>query len=726
MSSMQKMLPAAREEFASPVSGPAEDPGSATILEVLWLRRTTLLLTVLALVFVAACYLVLAPRVYSSTAQVYVEQGKSVYSDHAEVAPHVEDFLYTQAEVVRSSPVLSRALSAVHSTQLKTLAKVNGDPIDWLKNSGALTVEVGKKGDVLNISMESPYPQEAAALVNSIVEAFVYEQTRQRETTGGAMVRILRREEADLQKQRDGMLRQIEQLKQGSGRLSFTDEKQNTALDHLSSLSKSYNEAQLSTINLRAELNSATAILATPERVPAYIEAQQTKSRDTGDKEYDEMRSSLSQLLLSTTANGKVVGTNNPRLQALQADVEMLRKRIAEKEQAMVRARVQDLTVELASAEDKERQVKAALETEQTAHLALVPQSEEYAKLKADVERIQKQCDQIDGRISEITTNSTSAGALNVQVLDNARPGIKPVKPNKTLILAMAGFVGLLLGGTLCMISEWHDPRLRRPDEVAHSLGVPIIGIVPRIPPQLSVADRGQLVHIDPMSPAAEAYRTLRTAVNFGPVPDARTILVVSPLPGDGKSTTASNLAIALAEAGHRTLLIDADMRRPVQHAIFGIQSPGGLSSVLNGTDKLRDVVHATGVGGLSVLPTGPVPRNPAELLGGKQFKQVMEALGTAFDRIVIDSPPLAPVTDGRILASMAHATLLVLRVNQSDRRASAAAVEGLHKVGANLLGAVVNDVVLAQEFNYYYGNSAASGSYVSGEPAARQIAAAV
>lgn len=704
--SIQKALDYDRGDVSSRL-GPQDDGGSSTVVEVLWRRRSTLAATIALFVLASVAYLLVSPKIYSSTAQVYVEQGgQSVLGERSDAAARSENFLYTQAEVVKSSAVLSQALAEIGAGKLKTFAGITGDPVDWLKNTSDFSVEVGKKGDVLNISMESPYPDEAAGIVNSVVKAFVAEQTRQRQATGGEMVKILRAEEADLQKERESVLGRIEALKQQSGILSFKDEKQNTALAHLAALSNSYTTAQLATVDLRAELQSAQTILDRPEAISSYVQSMQTKSRDAGDKEYDELRSNLSQLMLSVTANGTLAGSNNPRMIALNADVAMLKKRIADKEKAIVQARVQDLAMQLASAEDKERQLKAALDSEQKANLALVPQAETYAKLEADADRIQKQCDQIDARITQVDTNSTSAGALNVQVLDNARVASRPIKPRKPLVLAIAAFAGLLFGSTLCMLREWQDPRLRRPDEVVNALGVPVVAIVPRIPPQLTVADRGQLVHIDPMSPAAEAYRALRTAVNFGPVRDARTIAIVSPLPGDGKSTTASNLAIALAEAGHRTLLIDADMRRPVQHDVFGIKTVGGLSSVLNGGEKLRDVIHPTGVSGLYLLPSGPVPRNPAELIGGRQFQQVMEALGTAFERIVIDSPPLAPVTDGRILASMAHATLVVLRMNQSVRKVSVTAIDGLKKVGANILGAVVNDVVLGPDYGYYHSGS--------------------
>jgi capsular exopolysaccharide synthesis family protein len=191
----------------------------------------------------------------------------------------------------------------------------------------------------------------------------------------------------------------------------------------------------------------------------------------------------------------------------------------------------------------------------------------------------------------------------------------------------------------------------------------------------------------------AEAYRSIRTSLDLGDARSAKTILVASPTPGDGKSTTAGNLAIAFAQAGDRTLLLDCDLREPVQHLIFETEGAAGMSTVMPGETKLRDSILRTRVPNLYLLPCGPVPRTPAEMLASDRFKHLLRILCEAFDRIVIDSPSLEEVTDGRILAAAADVTVLVLRIDQTMRRSGAMAVMGLNEVGANVLGVVANDV---------------------------------
>ncbi|HZL37644.1 MAG TPA: CpsD/CapB family tyrosine-protein kinase, partial [Tepidisphaeraceae bacterium] len=255
-------------------------------------------------------------------------------------------------------------------------------------------------------------------------------------------------------------------------------------------------------------------------------------------------------------------------------------------------------------------------------------------------------------------------------------------------------------------------PRLRSADEVRIALRMSVMAMVPRINPRLSSVARGQMVYLDARSPVAEAYRSIRTSLNLGSSSGARSVLIASPAAGDGKSTTASNLAIAFAQAGQRTLVIDCDLREPVQHLIFETDGTVGLTSVIAGEAPLRDAVRPTRVPGLYILPCGPVPSNPSELLAGKRFARLMSSLCARFDRIIIDSPPLTNVADGRVLAAGADATLLVLRMNHSNRRLGELALDGLQKVGAQVIGAIANDMP-AGHGHHYYGGSWQYASHV-------------
>jgi capsular exopolysaccharide synthesis family protein len=182
-------------------------------------------------------------------------------------------------------------------------------------------------------------------------------------------------------------------------------------------------------------------------------------------------------------------------------------------------------------------------------------------------------------------------------------------------------------------------------------------------------------------------------------------LLVTSPAPGDGKTTIASNLGIAMAQAGERVLVMDADFRRPMQHQVFGCGGTQGLSSVVKDGIAVEEAVVASEIENLYVLPCGPIPENPSEMLNSPQFKQLLTRLTSQFDRIVIDSPPVTVVTDARILGALCDLTLLVLRADHSARKPTDHTLDSLTRVGAKVLGVAVNDVPRrGGRYGYYYG----------------------
>jgi succinoglycan biosynthesis transport protein ExoP len=680
---------------------------TAPLLEVLWRRRWILLATVAGCVLCAATYLYFATPVYSATSRVAVAQNAPrVFSESQGYVSQSENFLQTQADIFLSTSVLTKALEKANYRSMKTFAGFPEDPVAALRNFKAFKVEAGKKSDVLMVTLESPYPREAATFVNCAVNAFIEQQSAEKRSQGNEMVKILQQQREDLAKKRDECLARMADAKRQSGVISFKDDKGNVISERVEAMNTSLTTARLETINLRAQKESIQAALLTQDTIASFVEAQQAKGRETGDQEYQEFRSQLSQLLLTQSTTSTLQGPNHPRAQVMQGTIDSLRARIASKQRTMVEAQLAAVTAQVAAAESRERQIVSAVESQQSRVTAMIPQALDYARLEDEAAKYPKQIDVLDARMAEILANTSDVAPLNINVLDRARVEEKPIKPNKPMVLAAAMMIGWMMGMGLAVMREWQDARLRSPEEIFAVLGTPVLATVPRISPRLSSVNRGQMVRLDPRSIAAEAYRSVRTSLYLGVAGKTKSIVVASPMPGDGKSTTASNLAIALAQAGDRTLLIDCDLREPVQHLIFEADGTTGLSSVMNGEVKLRDAVRPTRTAGLYILPCGPVPANPSEMLTSKRFTRMIQALSKSFDRIVMDSSPLLRFADGRILAASADATVLVLRMNQSMRTLGVVAVNGLAKVGANVVGAVANEVPGGQAYPYYGGSS--------------------
>jgi capsular exopolysaccharide synthesis family protein len=223
-------------------------------------------------------------------------------------------------------------------------------------------------------------------------------------------------------------------------------------------------------------------------------------------------------------------------------------------------------------------------------------------------------------------------------------------------------------------------------------------------PNEAKVISTRLITHFAPKSPISEAYRTFRTNLQYTRLDsELKAILVTSPGPGEGKSTSVSNLAITMAQMGSRVLLIDSDLRRPVLHSIFRVDRRVGLSNVLVGRAPLAEAVQKTEIDNLWVLPCGTLPPNPSELLASKAMTQTLEEMKTVYDLVLFDSPPIIAVTDAAVLSSRLDGVILVLKSGQTDREATARAYTLLKNVNARILGSLLNGVNIESMYGSYY-----------------------
>jgi len=396
---------------------------------------------------------------------------------------------------------------------------------------------------------------------------------------------------------------------------------------------------------------------------------------------------------------------NHPSIQAIQAKINHIRERLREQTEKFAEAYLEVMRQKWITARQREDELLASFNTQQEAAQDLSVKATEYSVLQAELGRTERLCEILDNRIKELNVTE-DVGALNISILEVARPADNPSKPQKARVMTTALLLGLMFGCGLAVLRSWMDHRLRSAEEISAILGIPVLGVVPAMSKKQSTIARGQKVRLEPKSIVAEAYRTIRTAVFFGvPKGKAKTIIVTSPAPGDGKSTLVSNLAITMAQAGQKTLVLDCDFRKPMQHNIFEIDCEKGLSSVLAGTITLAEAIQPGQADGLEVLPCGPEVPNPSEILNSEAFIEILKDLSERYDRVIIDSPPVTPLADGQILGAICDITLLVLRAEKSTRNISQQARDSLLSVGAHLLGAIVNDVSRkGGHYGYYAG----------------------
>ena len=293
------------------------------------------------------------------------------------------------------------------------------------------------------------------------------------------------------------------------------------------------------------------------------------------------------------------------------------------------------------------------------------------------------------------------------QLLTPATPPDEPFEPRPVSTGAASLFLGLVLGVGAAFLVEYFDDSLRTKEDLeAATAGLPVLGMIPAVP---NWRRKGQAVTISLQSPEsvpAEAYRSLRTSIQFlGIDRPVRTLQLTSPGASDGKTTTVANLAVALANAGQRVVVVDCDLRRSRLHEFFRVHSTLGFTSVVLGEIPLSEALQRiAGVDRLHVLAAGPRPPNPSELLSGRRTQEVFEALQAFADIVVIDSPPVLPVSDAVVLAAQVDATLLVANATKTSQRSAARAMELLRQVDAPMVGTVLNYTSADAAYGYGYG----------------------
>ena len=399
------------------------------------------------------------------------------------------------------------------------------------------------------------------------------------------------------------------------------------------------------------------------------------------------------------------------QIDALQAEIDRQKKAVTE-----------NIVDEYRSAAAKEKYFAQAVEDQKREVNRIADKSIQFNILKREVDTNKQLYEGLLQRMKEAQVSS-GLNASNVRIVDAAEIPKGPAKPRVLLNLILGLVVGLALGVGVAFLQEHLDKTLKTPDEVERLLHLPSLGVLPRftlngngkVPEEedsLAAVPEVEMAvapAIQSHADAVEAFRSLRTSILLSASPVPRLILITSALPGEGKTTTTVNLGAALASLGSRVVIVDCDMRRPACHRSTGVRNAPGLVQCLTGKgDLAQAVLPVPGVANLNVIPCGPIPPNPAEVLSSPLAAELLRKLRTEFDYVLVDSPPLLSVADSRILATMTDAAVLVTRAFETPYDLVQRARSLLYGAGARVLGVALNDVDLTRDGfgyqHYHYG----------------------
>jgi polysaccharide biosynthesis transport protein len=342
-----------------------------------------------------------------------------------------------------------------------------------------------------------------------------------------------------------------------------------------------------------------------------------------------------------------------------------------------------------------------------------------YVALEMELKRLRGFYDTLNLRIRQVDLGG-DAGAISTQVIEPAQEPTSPVEPNLKKIGLVSALMGLLCGLALCYLFEWWDTSYRGPEDIAQHLGLPVFGHVPR----MTQPHEGKIFELvmdqAPKSAAAEAFRTVRTALMLSAHPPKK-FTITSPEPGDGKTLILTNLAIAFAKSGLRVLLIDGDMRRPRLREIFQLPRTAGLSELLPQGDQVEanfeNFIQKTPIANLELLPSGVNPPNPTELLTSDRFGKILAWAEKRYDRILCDAPPILAVSDCALIGRQLDGAFLLIRADKNDRVMATRARNALRAMNCNVLGVIVNSLVTGDAYGYaYYRKSSYYSSYYQQE----------
>lgn len=556
---------------------------------------------------------------------------------------------------------------------------------------GLVAITPVEKSRMITIDARHPDPQVACDLANALARAYIQQDLDVRMRSSMQAVEWLRERSEEYRVKMERGLLELQEYREKTGSVSL-EEDQNIVIEKLKALNTTLTEAQTERIRVETQWKAIEEQIGRNESVVRIA------------------------ILLDDPAVQGVL----QQLQAQQREVAALKQRYREQHPDLQRAMDVENRLERQFGEacgnsihamksryemllEREKNLQSALQEQERAAFDLDRKLVRYNELKRNLEADQQIQQAVLSRMKETSVSETLPSEV-IRLTEEARPAKRPFEPQPRQAMLRGAVIGLVLGIGAIFVLYYLDHRFRRNEEVERELRLPVLSALPLIS-EKTLQDRGLISHLQQAGEEAEAFRTLRASLLLpGRMQSSSVLMLTSAAPGEGKSLVAINLALSLAQDGRRTLLIGADMRRPMLDRVFGDSADSdGLAEALKGAVQWQDALRKGRVDNLDILPSGRIPANPSELLGSGGFQNILREARGLYQHVIIDAPPMLGISDALVMLPQVDGVLFVVRYGVTHSLAAKQAVLKIRESATPCLGCILNGVNFNSVSNHYY-----------------------
>jgi succinoglycan biosynthesis transport protein ExoP len=693
-------------------------------------RYKTIVQVLCVAAILGALYYALATRYFQSTAKLLVIQRRADQTASVSDEPSSETTMATQQELISSPIVIQNAIEMLLPEHRVDL--MYSPPSDWQDElASRLSTRISRKTNFIQVSYCSLSPEAAAAVVSAIVQSYLQFVEGTHQGTANEVLEGLTLKLGEVDRTLSERQQKLKSFRQQVGSITVRSDNGivNPTIQNALRLNEARLEAQEQRVAIEAQLDSIRSAIRKGGDLQPYLAGlEETVGKQMMVSALGLSTEDLSlikdqqQKLLDVQAELRALapyyGSSHPKIAELNEQVRTIEDylrnyradtngRLFSFDGRTLGPMLESMLAQsVAQAQRREQQLQVAFTDARTLAVRESGALIDLETLEHEVARLERQQDVLLDKIANIDLRQLQA-PIQVTVVEEPLPDDRPASPQLRMVVVASLLGGLAVGGLIVYVTDVLDDRFGSPEEMSAQLGVPALALVRRMRKIDDVGLAAVHTHVQPNAAEMEAFRTLRTSLMLRSDVTER-IVISSAEPSDGKTTITANLAVSFAQSGKRTLVIDADLRKPGMTALMQLKGRPGVADVLLSDRPAGEVApqltHSTGLTGLDVLPAGPRQPNPAELLGGPRLSELLAWAESCYDQVLVDCPPVLAVSDAQVVGRLVDGVILVVQPEKNHRRLVVRACESLKATGSTVLGVVANGLSASAGAGYGYG----------------------